>query len=529
MEGKTAEAYEMHSPSESLGEQAESGNARPAGWRYRDIKLGPLTIPYYASPQMQLLLVAMVCFLCPGMFNAVNGLGGGGQLSSEASNASNTALYSTFAVVGFFAGTVTNVLGIKRSLSLGGLGYCIYVASYLCYNHTANFGFMVFAGFFLGCCAGILWSAQGAIMMAYPPENSKGRYIAWFWIIFNLGGVIGSLVPLGQNINTTTNSSVSDGTYVGFIILTALGAALAFTLTDAKNVLRYDNTRVIVAKHPSWKTELLGIWQTLFSDPYVVLLFPMFFASNYFYVYHFNDVNLAYFNTRTRALNNVLYWLSQMLGATIAGYLLDLHGVRRTIRARAAWASLLALTMVVWGGGYEFQKGYTRAEISAGTAPDVPPDAAYVKMDWTHAGYAGPMFLYIFYGMYDAVWQTMVYWFMGATTNNSRKLANFAGFYKGIQSAGAAVTWRLDGLENAPEYMTMFASCWGILAGSLLVALPVIWVKIEDRADEGRDLEFGGERGGEGKEGGEVGVVEEGRVGEGRDKGVDGEDKGVGL
>lgn len=31
-------------------------------------------------------------------------------------------------------------------------------------------------------------------MMAYPPENSKGRYISWFWIIFNLGAVIGSLV-----------------------------------------------------------------------------------------------------------------------------------------------------------------------------------------------------------------------------------------------------------------------------------------------------------------------------------------------
>lgn len=30
---------------------------------------------------------------------------------------------------------------------------------------------------------------------------------------------------------------------------------------------------------------------------------------------------------------------------------------------------------------------------------------------------------------------------MGSLTNNSRKLANFAGFYKGIQSAGAAAMW----------------------------------------------------------------------------------------
>lgn len=128
------------------------------------------------------------------MFNALNGLGGGGQLSASANDASNSALYATFAVVGFFAGTVVNALGIKIALSFGGLGYCIYVSSYLCYNYTGNFGYVVFSGLLLGCCAGILWSAQGAIMMSYPPEKFKGRFISWFWIIFNMGAVIGSLV-----------------------------------------------------------------------------------------------------------------------------------------------------------------------------------------------------------------------------------------------------------------------------------------------------------------------------------------------
>jgi MFS family permease len=128
------------------------------------------------------------------MFNALNGLGGGGQLSTDANDASNSALYAAFAVVGFFAGTVVNALGIRVSLSFGGLGYCIYISSYLCYSHTKNLGYTVFAGLLLGCCAGILWSAQGAIMMSYPPEKLKGRFISWFWIIFNLGAVIGSLV-----------------------------------------------------------------------------------------------------------------------------------------------------------------------------------------------------------------------------------------------------------------------------------------------------------------------------------------------
>ena len=77
---------------------------------------------------------------------------------------------------------------------------------------------------------------------------------------------------------------------------------------------------------------------------------------------------------------------------------------------------------------------------------------------------------------------------MGALTNNSRKLANFAGFYKGIQSAGAAITWRLDDL--GVPYMNMFASNWGLLAGSLLVALPVILLKVEDTVSLEKDLQF---------------------------------------
>lgn len=128
------------------------------------------------------------------MFNAVNGLGGGGQLDPKPSNDSNVALYSTFAVVGFFAGTITNKLGIRWTLSLGGLGYSVYISAYLCYNYTQNFGYIIFAGALLGVCAGMLWSAQGVIILSYPTEQEKGRFISWFWMIFNLGGVIGSLV-----------------------------------------------------------------------------------------------------------------------------------------------------------------------------------------------------------------------------------------------------------------------------------------------------------------------------------------------
>lgn len=77
---------------------------------------------------------------------------------------------------------------------------------------------------------------------------------------------------------------------------------------------------------------------------------------------------------------------------------------------------------------------------------------------------------------------------MGAISNNSRKLANFAGFYKGTQSAGAVVIWRLDGYKV--PYMNLFISCWVLLAGSLVVALPVMMLKIKDTVPIEEDLKF---------------------------------------
>jgi hypothetical protein len=51
----------------------------PSGWKYRGRRIAGVNIPWYASPKIQLGMVAFVCFLCPGMFNALSGLGGGGK------------------------------------------------------------------------------------------------------------------------------------------------------------------------------------------------------------------------------------------------------------------------------------------------------------------------------------------------------------------------------------------------------------------------------------------------------------------
>lgn len=131
------------------------------------------------------------------MFNAIIGVGGSGQVNHRVADDANTALYSTFAACSFFAGSSINVLGINVAVSLGALGCSVYMAAFLCYSYTQNSGFTVFAGALLGFSAALLWTAEGTMLMSYPSEKSKGKYISGLRMIFNLEAVIGSLVRDG--------------------------------------------------------------------------------------------------------------------------------------------------------------------------------------------------------------------------------------------------------------------------------------------------------------------------------------------
>jgi hypothetical protein len=173
-------------------------------------------------------------------------------------------------------------------------------------------------------------------------------------------------------------------------------------------------------KNPTWQTEFVGLWETLKYEPFVVMLFPMFWSSNWFYTYQQNSVNAARFDTRTRALNGLLYYLAQIAGALILGYALDLERWRRSVRAKACLVMLFVATMAIYGGGYAWQKGYDRWDVNTAvdsiTGLPINPNS-FKPWDWQTKGYVGPMFLYIFYGLYDSLWQCSVYWFVTQSLN----------------------------------------------------------------------------------------------------------------
>lgn len=67
--------------------------------------------------------------------------------------------------------------------------------------------------------------------------------------------------------------------------MTGIGVAIPMLMADPTKVIRSDGTKVTNPRHPSWKTEIKGLYIALRDDPLIVLLFPMFFASNWFYTW----------------------------------------------------------------------------------------------------------------------------------------------------------------------------------------------------------------------------------------------------
>ena len=162
---------------------------------------------------------------------------------------------------------------------------------------------------------------------------------------------------------------------IGFLVLTLIGVTIPMLMADPQKMIRTDGTKVTSPRHPSWKVEIVGLWVTLIKDPLIILLFPMFFASNWFYTWRecivnwfgleilrrfifteFNDFNAALFNARTRSLDDLVYYLAQIFGSIAIGLLLDRKTLSRRKRAFSGWTILFTMVFGVHIWAYFYQK-----------------------------------------------------------------------------------------------------------------------------------------------------------------------------
>ncbi|CAE7943223.1 unnamed protein product, partial [Symbiodinium sp. KB8] len=390
-----------------------------------------------ASAPGQIAVLGALAFAGPGLFNALNGLGNAGSSDPAVAALANSCLYCTFAVFGYFGSAFFNLFGPRPLLSIGGLTYAVYA---ICIYFTAQYKLLaVVGGIVLGIGAGLFWTAQGSLMMAYATPSSRGRLIAVFWVIFNLGGVVGGLLQFALNFQTT-GGSASPISYFTFVCVMVSGAALApVLLAEPSSVVREDGTPVLFEQTESPLAELRAAFSAI-ADPFVLRNLLFYLASNWFYTYDFNGFNGHQFNVRTRGLNSASFWAAQMFAAWRFGKVLDADGPAK-LRARNGMilVCLGLLTSLTWalqdssslpcGGHIGWDKG-------APCALDFWHDAPHALR---------PMCVFALLGAADAIYQNYAYWLMStAAGSNVRKTVMYSAAYKGVQSLGAGMAWLID-------------------------------------------------------------------------------------
>ncbi|KAF9432990.1 hypothetical protein BGZ76_010025 [Entomortierella beljakovae] len=439
-------------------------------------------MPFYniSRAMRQIILIGIICFGTIGMYNAMSSIGNAGKHSPTAQNLVVTSSSIAYIVGFLLAGGTHNMLGPRLCVIFGGITFVLYAGSMLLTKDDDNSIYPPLAGILLGLGAGLIWVTQGAMMMSYPTEDNKGKYISTFWAIFNLGAVLGSVLPLALNSAPGMDpDDVSSTTYIVYMAVMGLSTSFAFFLSRPSTIIKDDGEPVNVAKFAGLKAEALAIL-SVFCDWRMLLLIPAFFFSNFSYTYQFNDFNGFPFNIRTRCLNSIVFWVAQVIGALVIGYLLDRIPVRRPKRAMLGLLVIALLFMATWIAALfvQIKHNWERKPVHQSELIDFEHGSAYT----------GLLFIYAMFGFCDAAFAVFCYWIMGALSNKHDELSRYAGFFKAIQSLGGAVAAPLD-LAQTPllaYLVTNWILCAISIAAMFLVCRTITdtTVEFDDSEDE---------------------------------------------
>lgn len=219
-------------------------------------------------------------------------------------------------------------------------------------------------------------------MMSYPLEKDKGRCFTIFWILFQLGSVIGSSITLGIQFDSKM-PSVSSSIYVAMIVVMLTSIGTSWLVLPAQKVVRSDGSLVEIEASVSPMVEFEEFIKML-KDWRMLALFPMCFASNYFYAYQ-SAITAYLFNGRSQGLVALVSSLGSIAGSILIGLVTDKLPFSRRKRAFFACATVFVTMCGVWGAGLAFQVQFTRGnEMVRG---------AKIPWDWSVGVSVGPILL----------------------------------------------------------------------------------------------------------------------------------------
>ncbi|PWY91657.1 MFS general substrate transporter [Aspergillus sclerotioniger CBS 115572] len=423
--------------------------------------LGRRLVSAWRSIPFQIAIASGVSFTAPGMWDALNNLGAGGAAEPYAVSAANAVLYALFAVVCVAAGAINNRIGLRIGLALGSIGYPIYGAGLYTNNYSPTTWFLLFGSALCGLSAAFFWAAEAAIIIGYPSPKDRAFYLAIWQTAKAAGPIVGGAINLGLNARTSTQGSVSSGTYIVFIVIMCLGLPIALLLSPAEKVQRKDKTLIVVHRQASWLAEFKAVFSLLASRR-VVLLLPAFFIS-YFYNGFLSTWLTTYFTVRARAFSSFFSNFAGIFSSFMIATLLDRQSIHIKTRARVAFSAIvIVLTGTwIWATILQYQFYY-----------DSPGSPVF---DWFKGGFGKTYALVFFWNFGGQAFQQFLYWLVGQYATDISSLSHHCGILRGFEALGQTVAWAMQSEGNANHFVSI-----GLNFGITLLCFIPTWIIISE-------------------------------------------------
>ncbi|RSL48129.1 hypothetical protein CEP51_015677 [Fusarium floridanum] len=274
----------------------------------------------FRGTYVQAVLLGLISFTQPGIWNAMNSLGAGGQAEPYVVNAANVITFVVMFILSPLASIVGNIIGLHWVVVFGTIGYVPYSAALYVNSTNGTQWFLIFGAVTCGLSATALWTGEAAMAVGYPEIRRRGICIGIWLALGKLGSIIASAIQLGLNKDSSSKGAISTKTYLVLIAIQCLGLPLALLLAPAHKLVRSDGKKpTFGSTNRSFKAQVRG-YLAQFRRREVLLLIPAFITAQWGVTYQGNYL-AAYFTVRARTLAGFLVAIVGAIVNVIAGWI----------------------------------------------------------------------------------------------------------------------------------------------------------------------------------------------------------------
>ncbi|OLN97162.1 UNC93-like protein 3 [Colletotrichum chlorophyti] len=390
----------------------------------------------YRSPLFNVILVGLISFTQPGIWNALNSTGAGGQQEPYLVNASNSLTFGIMVFGCSFFAILANKIGLKTVLIIGTLGYAPYSAAMYVNNRYGVEWFVIFGGATCGIAASALWAAEGAIALGYADIKDRGKFTGIWLGLRELGQLIGAAIQLSLNSKSGQRGKVGYSTYLVLIALQCLGLPLALLVSSPQKVIHSDGRKIA---DPTKNKAVMGEfrkWYGLLKRKQFFLLIPILIGFNWNSTYQ--GIYLTkYFSVRARTLGALTSGIAASAANIFWGWFYDLKCFSRPQLAKITWATFSVIMLGLFSWQVANEKLYEE------TVPKI-------TLDWATPGFGRGFAVNVLFRFMNESHYMFVYWIMGTFFDDIETLTLGVGLVRSFESVGSCLAFGIGAIKVSP-------------------------------------------------------------------------------